>query len=408
MEKKDVVFIFTAIILVALLLASSLAYIGIEEDYSSLSGEYARLESRYGDLLKEYTALVNDYQELERRLSSLSIEYQKLESDHKRLQGEYDAIKEEYGALAVKNQELESRYLEQEARYLELNASYIGLEREYRELKGNYTALGEKFSNIESKLEAMSLRVLISGEALKIVLNQSRIKEVDDVVYRELRFSPGSSPSTKAVKIFEWIILNTQYVSDQYHPYYWDESIDYAWEYLQPVNETLGLGRGDCEDLAVLAYAMLRPVLTEGEELYLVILENAWIRHVAVLYKSGGLFLIVDPAGNYVSDGMLVLEVAMRRADVNELAVVRLIPAGLSPSFKLRLIEDGFAEPKYVRLRDGLPATPGKFSGIEEVVINWIGHWREDMPGAYISMVANETYTRTFSSTSEFIGWIKG
>jgi len=415
MGKKDVAFIAVTTILVISLVISSFAYStlklkyrSLQEDYSSLSGDYLQLEARYKALLKNYTELTGSYQKLDKELSSLTIEYQKLKDDHQELQEEYDSLKAKYEEVVAQNEELRSRYLQLNESYSKLVKDYEALNEKYAELEENYGDLGGRIADLKSKLEAMSLRVLISGELFKLVLNQSRIGEIDEIVYGELGLGPGSPPRTKAVKVFEWIALNTQYVKDQYHPYYQSGIVDYAEEYLEPVNETLDLGEGDCEDLAVLAYAMLRTVLREGEEIYLVVLNSVAVRHVAVLYKSGDSFMVIDPAGSYISDALAVLEFVMQRGRTRELMIVRLIPISLNPKVKSWLIEEDFAELKYLRSQDKSPAIPGKFSSIEGTIASWIDHWKDEMPDAYVYMVANETYTRTFSSTSEFINWIKG
>ena len=415
MGKKDLAFIVTTLVLVILLTFSSYAYFSLrlryrslQEDYESLGEEYAQLESRYQTLLKNYTELTTSYRKLDEELTSLSLEYQRLKGDHQELQEEYDSLKAKYEEIVAENRELQSRYLRLNESYSELVKDYQVLQEKYAELEASYGDLGGRIADLRSKLEAISLRVLISGEVFKLVLNQSRIDEIDEIVHEELGLSPDSPPRVKALKIFEWITLNTQYVRDQYHPYYQSGILDYAEEYLEPVNETLSLGEGDCEDLAVLAYAMLRAVLREGEEIYLIVLNSIEIRHVAVLYKSDDKFLIIDPAGSYISDALAALQMVIRRMPTGELMLVTLIPISINPRVKSWLIEQGFAEIKYLRSEDRSPTVPGKFSNIEDTIAGWIDHWRDEMPGAYVYMVANETYTRTFQSTSDFINWIKG
>lgn len=394
MDVRDILFAITAIALAASLMVLSAGYLDLQSRYQTLSAIHAELDASHKSLLENYSKLADDYWELDRKFSSLSSEYQ-------------DLVKENR-IIAAENQELRSSYLKLNTSHVELIEAHRELQARYADLEDEYRALNQRFSEIESELETMSLRVLLSGEVFKLVLSQPIDEKVSRLVRQELGLDPASPPSAKAVRIFEWITLNMQYVMDQRHPYYLRGMIDYLDEYLKPANETLAVGGGDCEDLALLTYAMLRPVIGEGEEAYLIVLENPWMRHVAVLYGSGGLYSIIDPAGSYITDTMAVLEVTMLQIESRELMKFHLVPIKLSPSIKSHFIKMGFMELKYIDSRDGSPKIPGEFLDIEDATYSWISHWAADMPDAYVSMLVNETHVQSFSSTSEFIEWIRG
>jgi len=74
-------------------------------------------------------------------------------------------------------------------------------------------------------------------------------------------------------------------------------------------NETVELGGGDCEDLALLAYSLLKAYPLPGERVYLVVWWGPSVGHSAVTVKSPeGIYYILDPAGDYLNSYIALLE----------------------------------------------------------------------------------------------------
>ena len=121
-------------------------------------------------------------------------------------------------------------------------------------------------------------------------------------------------------KIYEYIVENVEYVNDIDLPYihtYQYTSLDEhdvitsfttatRSDYIQTPQLTLDIEQGDCDDQAILAYAMIQYYRTYiyGTEylLYIAYIDFSRGAHVAVLLPvTNGQLCIVDPAGHYLT-----------------------------------------------------------------------------------------------------------
>ena len=68
--------------------------------------------------------------------------------------------------------------------------------------------------------------------------------------------------------------------------------------------ETLGRGRGDCEDFAIAKRAMLRAAGVADRDLYLVVLKDLTRRadHAVLVVRANGRFLVLDNGTNRIVD----------------------------------------------------------------------------------------------------------
>ena len=69
-------------------------------------------------------------------------------------------------------------------------------------------------------------------------------------------------------------------------------------------SETLGRGRGDCEDFAIAKRAMLRAAGVADKDLYLVVLKDLTRRadHAVLVVRANGRFLVLDNGTNRIVD----------------------------------------------------------------------------------------------------------
>jgi len=287
---------------------------------------------------------------------------------------------------------------------------------EYRELQLRYSGLKNRCDIVEeyllmvkSGLREISDRVVIPEELLPRLLSQSLEGRIFSITREDLLLREDMEPEVKARRIMEWVMVNMQYFSDDYHHYLVDGKKCVGHDYWALPNETLARGGGDCEDLATLVYAMLKSVLGESEEVYLIgIMERYYYRdgwgraHVAVLYKSEKGFMVLDPAMSYVTNGKIVLSLNIESNGT--IYNVKLRSIDLSPEHKRYLLGSGLARLVYTD-----PINPSnqaeqiyKFSDIESSVNSWLSYTSSKIPFAEVWILANDSFVETFVSTDSF------
>ncbi|MGB9827248.1 MAG: transglutaminase-like domain-containing protein [Thermosphaera sp.] len=116
-------------------------------------------------------------------------------------------------------------------------------------------------------------------------------------------------------RLYEWVVSNIKYAYDPEIPVPVCEKSSecyfvYRHEYVQPPSFTLRRGQGDCEDMALLLYAMMKyyDIYYLGKEYRIwladIDFKNSKSGHVAVIVPmKGGYVGILDPAGKFVDVG---------------------------------------------------------------------------------------------------------
>jgi len=219
---------------------------------------------------------------------------------------------------------LQSGYSSLQSTYNSLQSEYNSLQSDYSSLQSNYQALQDAYSHLSDDVSSLNdfLRSLaFIPDAFKRTLNDAAIKETAGAVN-----SAGVSRTdhwSSYQRIYNWITSNIKYVYDVEMPYlnlHWS-AITSAGEhsyitgfdvlmlenYVQTPKLTLEIKQGDCDDQAILAYAMIKYYMkyVSGAEYALYIASitfNSGSAHLAVfLPVQGGQLCIVDPAGNYLT-----------------------------------------------------------------------------------------------------------
>ena len=327
------------------------------------------------------------------------------------LQSRYERLEEEYASLV--NQL--SSYHGLEKRYRELNASYATLVEEKAELEAGMASLRkllERYQRIyaeylilKGRASAIIGREIRGGEDVQRILRMPPTKDVLEVV-SELGLRRDMDSSEKARRVMEWLTLNTQFLYDDYIVVVRNQSVTRLPEHILAPNETLKRGGGDCEDLAILAYALLKQALREDEELYLITWTTGYFGHTAVLYGSKGRYIILDPAAGYATNSTITMTIYFRNSTLTLTPII-----GLEPGFKKDLVESGLAEIEY-RPEGSEPYT---FLDLNTTVTLWITLWsggRREPSGEgeyiYVDRIINEMVDRRFNSTEEFLAWMAG
>ena len=264
MNSKSICIIFLGILLGSVA-GYSLGYLIYVPQINDLNTSYDVLESERNGLQDQYDALVNDNDDL---------------------QEEYTTISSQYNALQID--------------YASMKTKYVGLSdnvQDFKELLQSYCYLEESF-----------LRVLSSNEVNEVSSVVSSITRSFDIWY-------------SFESIFDYIVDNVVYVNDVNLPYiqtYQHTSVDgddfitsfttnTRGEYIQTPQLTLDLEQEDCDDQAILAYAMIGYYNKNihGTEYNLYIARIGFsegVGHVAVFMPvQNGEVCIVDPSGHYLT-----------------------------------------------------------------------------------------------------------
>ena len=256
-------------------------------DYTALSLDHARLKSDYEFLSSRFSDLQADYEKLSNQYSLLRDKYLSLEKS-------YEVHNNEHSSLKSKHADLEMRYSKLIGQCIRLNKTVVDMIR----TTNSYCLL---------------------KDAMPRVLNSDAVKSTASAV-----LSAGVSKYDfwgSMQRICDYVTSNVEYVYDVEMPVWQVSSIVEldskvyvnevkcyeVWNYVQAPELTLRIRQGDCEDQAILVYAMakyyMREVYGVDYALYLMCVEfYSGSAHMAVLMPvQGGRVCIIDPAGRYLT-----------------------------------------------------------------------------------------------------------
>jgi hypothetical protein len=257
----------------------------------SMLGELNSLRMKYIGLLDNYSRLEKDYNLLVEKHSILTGNYGRLESNYNSLMGEYSSLKSSYMKLMDTYTSLNSSYTSLRSRYTCFLSSYEG----WRSFLLSYISLKESIGRVLCSSEVSGLIPLVRSIVSNPKDSWGSIWEIYTYVRRSIVYVkdppiPIPPPS--------WSLEEGNYVN---------ETLDSI--ILSP-SETLNLKQGDCEDQAILLYAMIKAYwkhIYGGEfRLWLMhVMFNDGSGHLAVAFParlsaSGEVKLtILDTAGSY-------------------------------------------------------------------------------------------------------------
>jgi uncharacterized protein (UPF0333 family) len=189
-------------------------------------------------------------------------------------------LQQKYNDLGYVYSNLKSNYEELGNSYNKLSQDYQNLQLQYSSLQNNYTSLSYKYYTLSSYYKELSKNVsslydlLFSysfvEEAFSRTLNEEEVKKVSSAVWS----ATGGSISfwEGCQKIFNYITSNINDANDVDMPYISSyryiniDGFDYITSfktstirnYVQTPKLTLEIKQGDCDDQAILAYAMIK------------------------------------------------------------------------------------------------------------------------------------------------------
>ncbi len=233
----------------------------------------------------------------------------------------YQALYYNYTTLRAKYESLLSDYNEIKEKYDELNENYNVLEASSEAMKQKYMRLRSYTIHLTSQLTKLQNETMIASlipYAFKRVLNYYEIYLIRDYVYKAVKHPDSMWLSIQ--DIYNYVATNIKYTHDTKHIVVFvnytvidgklvASNLEYMFvtNYIQTPRETILYGHGDCDDQAVLIYAMIKYYLVSiymhDTTLYIAKIDmNDGYSHLAVFLPTGnGNLTIIDPAGKYLT-----------------------------------------------------------------------------------------------------------
>jgi hypothetical protein len=264
-------------------------------DYNILSSQYAGLQKSYNALSLDYARLRNDYNVLSSRFSDLQASYERLSGQYSSLERSYNALSNEYSSLKTKYMNLESKYSQLASECIQLNDTITYMIH----TMNSYGLAKEAMPRVLSSyaVSATSSAVYDAG------VSKSDFWGSIQKIYEYIR--PPNVDYAQDIEVPIWYVGETIRLDDRTYIY----SVQYynRWDYIQTPELTLKIKKGDCDDQAVLAYAMIkyymRSVYGTDYALYMayVAFSGGGAHMAVVMPVQGGNICIIDPAGHYLT-----------------------------------------------------------------------------------------------------------
>jgi archaellum component FlaC len=225
-----------------------LIIVGLESVLLTISYIQLDLKNKeISDLLNKLAITKNNYSKLSNKYSILTSSFDELNREYKALKDKYESLEREYNELRNKHSILETKY--------------ESLLSEYNNLYHEALTLNNSLAQIASTLKSHALL----PEAFKHVLTIDEVKSVSTYVWQAGVDKDDIWKSYQA--IYKWVHDNVRYIDDVPIPVplvihrFTDHNL-YYYDFIPIENNaqnplfTAKHREGDCEDQAILVYAM--------------------------------------------------------------------------------------------------------------------------------------------------------
>ena len=303
-------------IIVGIIIGGLIGYFGA---YTIYTPQIEELESIISDQNTQINNLENLNVGFSEDLSILEAQYEKSSSDLSLLSSQYETLDSEHTLLLENYASLTELYETSVADYEQLESNYGVLESSKKSLESIHESSLSHYARLSD--DVLELYDMLGAygsleDSFQRVLCQSEVEKLASIV--TLITDPDSNWVSNNA-IYNYLINNVEYALDpeipqiihystvtiDYHQYITGFSTSTRQELIQTPDYTLENGQGDCEDQAILIYAMIKYYLINiyGTNYctYLMRLElGDGGGHMAVLIPvQDGNVCILDSAGNY-------------------------------------------------------------------------------------------------------------
>lgn len=267
--------------------AQTIRYDELESDYNSLTGQHETLENNYESLTDDYESLESEYSVLMNNYASISEQYYELTDDYQDLESDYNTLDSE-------KRTLQTQY--------DTNLDRLG---SLSEDVLNFKEITDSLRNLEISFE----RVLCEAEVDKIATIVTDITDPDSTWTSYYAIYNYVNENVDYAKDAEIVCIDSySYVTIQGSRYLTGFSTGTSRNQIQTPEYTLEYEQGDCDDHAILIYAMIKYYLfniygTNYRDYIMSIEFSDGGAHLAVLIPVvNGNMCILDSAGNYYTN----------------------------------------------------------------------------------------------------------
>ena len=245
----------------------------------------------FSENITEYERIVDTLDESISALDESKSEHIILSAQLTELTEENDELESEYSSLQREYTQLEYDLEDANENWLHLSRDVV----EFREELYSYCQLTDSFTRIFSTEELKELSVIVGKVAGSDDNIWDALNSIHEYVRDDIEYVWDSNVP---------VIDSYRYYGDDDDPYLTEFHISYRQNLYQPLSFTVEFEQGDCDDQAMLEYAMIkyyqRYFLDEEYRLYLVRMDWEDAAHLTVfLPVQGDNICILDPAGEY-------------------------------------------------------------------------------------------------------------
>jgi len=327
------------------------------------------VEIPYLDLVRAVINDVIDSITNRRKVLELQNEVERLKSENEMLRKDYESqinqLKMMYEARINQLQDEVNR-LNTLNNMLRENLTYYM--DALSKLSSEYSVTQHELINLQNKLKSAVFPAELFTMSQEEV-NNFLIKSINSVINisKEL---PKPSLEGFLMNVFEYVMNSTYY---QYDSIAIRSENTTKSNYWKLANETLVDLGGDCEDLAVLVYSIIKPYINNT---YLLEWYNDVTGHVAVITYVNGSWYIIDPAGDWLNGYTLLIRLTLKDRLGREW-VWWLLPTHIHPDIKKLGIRNNLFTYEWVRDNKTVTTVKGYLDS-KQLLQDWLNYWREE------------------------------
>jgi len=328
------------------------------------------VEIPYLDLVRAVINDVIDSITNRRKVLELQNEVERLKSENEMLRKDYESqinqLKMMYEARINQLQD-EVNKLNTLNNMLRENLTYYM--DALSKLSSEYSVAQHELVNLQNKLKSAVFPAELFTMSQEEV-NNFLIRSINSVINisKEL---PKPSLEGFLMNVFEYVMNSTYY---QYDSIAIRSENTTKSNYWKLANETLVDLGGDCEDLAVLVYSIIKPYINNT---YLLEWYNDVTGHVAVITYVNGFWYVVDPAGDWLNGYTLLIRLTLKDRLGREW-VWWLSPTHIHPDIKKLGIRNNLFTYEWVRDNKTVTTVKGYLDS-KQLLQDWLNYWREEV-----------------------------
>jgi hypothetical protein len=253
----------------------------------------------YAHEITDYNRIVETLDETETKYDSISTTLNQLQDNHSDLVNDYFSLNSEYNILLSDCSafERDKIQLEYDLEHAETNwESLSSCVLDLREEQQSFTSIEDSFSRIINTQELNKIADKIEEVSKKEEYNWDGYWNIHKYVRDEIQYA--YDPEIPVIGPYH-------YYGDEDNPMISEFEITTKQDLLQSLSYTIEYGQGDCEDQAMLEYAMIQYYrkYIHGTQYRLYLAQLSFQNgdnHIAVFMPvQEGRICILDPAGQY-------------------------------------------------------------------------------------------------------------